>query len=117
MLDLLEDALQRRALEECVVFAVIEVDELNNGVLGATELIGAIGQRLRESLPQGARAALERPNLQLPLVRSRSIFQECSAALLDQLERPYWVEKVVRLTMHAGFAQAPEHATSRSSAI
>jgi GGDEF domain-containing protein len=109
MLDLLEDALQRRALE---VFAVIEVDGLNNGVLGATELIGAIGQRLRESLPQGA--ALERPNLQLLQPQHiRGVLRR----VLDQLERPYWVEKVVRLTMHAGFAQAPEHATSRSSAI
>src|SRR3569832_2472546 len=34
--------------------------------------------------------------------------------VLDELARPYWMEKVVRLTAQAGYAQAPEHAGSRA---
>ena len=34
-------------------------------------------------------------------------------ASLQSIARPHWVDNVVRISAHAGFAQAPGHATTR----
>ena len=34
-------------------------------------------------------------------------------AALDAIARPHWIDTVVRISAHAGFAQAPRHATTR----
>ncbi len=34
-------------------------------------------------------------------------------AVLDNIARPHWFDTVVRVSAHAGFAQAPQHATTR----
>ena len=34
-------------------------------------------------------------------------------AAIDAIARPHWIDAVVRLSAHAGIAQAPRHATTR----
>jgi predicted signal transduction protein with EAL and GGDEF domain len=115
MLDLLEEALQRRSVDESVVFALVEMDGIENGVLGATELIVSIAKRLREALPQPAVCGrIGVTQFAIILSAQPQDIQAVLRHILDEFERPYWMEKVVRLTVQAGFAQAPEHAVSRS---
>jgi predicted signal transduction protein with EAL and GGDEF domain len=37
-----------------------------------------------------------------------------TVTVLDDIARPYWMEKMVRPAVHAGYAQTPEHADGRS---
>ncbi len=118
MLDLLERALDERANGEVIVFAFVDIDGLQDaqvGALGADDLIVSVAQRLHDGLPEralcGRMGATE--FAVLFAIPARADAQPILRAALDALAQPYWVDKVVRLMAQAGFAQAPQHATSR----
>jgi predicted signal transduction protein with EAL and GGDEF domain len=114
IVDHIDQALQQRVVDESIIFGLFEVDGLEGGALGGDELIGAVAQRLREALPAEAvcgriGAAQFALLFKAPPERAHAMMQ----TVLDELARPYWMDKLVRLTVLAGYAQAPEHAESR----
>jgi diguanylate cyclase (GGDEF)-like protein len=119
-LELLDRALAERADDEATVFALIELDGMADvnaelGVLGGDELIEAVALRLKEALPQGAMCG------RIGGDQFAAIFTaggEADAgglirAALDAASRPHWIDTVVRIGAHGGYAQAPRHAETR----
>ena len=117
-LELLDLALAERADSECTSFALIEIDGMDDlmasqGVLGGDEVVAAIARRLREALPAGAicgRIAGDR----FAVVMTAD--GDAGTAICEAVEavgRPYWIDTVVRVGAHAGFAHAPQHAATR----
>ena len=120
ILEMLDLALAERTEDETTTFALIELDGIDDvaahqGVLGCDELISAVARRLKEALPPQVscgRVASDEFGLTLTAgshVDAEAIIRET----IDAIARPYWVDSVVRLSAHAGFAQAPAHAATR----
>ena len=120
ILELLDLALAERADDELTTFALIEVDGMDDvtahhGVLGSDELIVAISRRLREVLPPHATCGrIASDEFAVALTANRSVDAETIVrAALETIARPHWIDNVVRVSAHAGFAQAPSDATTR----
>jgi len=119
-LELLDFALAERAGEEVTSFALIELDGMADvnaqlGVLGADELIVAVAGRLKEVLPADAVCGRSGGD-EFAVLRTTARDTEMHATIRGAIEavaRPYWIDRVVRVSAHAGFAQAPRHATTR----
>ena len=120
MLDLLDLALAERAMDEVVTFALIELDGLDDvtahhGVLGSDELIVAAAGRLKEGLPGHAVCGRIGTD-EFAIILTSATASDAETMLygaIDAIARPYWVDTVVRLSGHAGFAQAPAHGGTR----
>ena len=119
-LELLDLSLAERADDECTTFALIELDGMDDitathGVLGSDELIVAVAGRMREALPAGVfcgRIAGDK----FAVAMTAAHDADCEAvvrAAIDAIARPHWIDTVVRVSAHAGFAQAPRHAATR----
>ena len=119
-LELLDAALAGRAENDVTTFALIELDGMADvnaqlGVLGGDEMITAVAARLKEALPKDAVCG------RIGGDQFAAIFTagrdgdagEVLRAVLDATARPHWVDTVVRISAHAGFAQAPRHADTR----
>jgi len=114
MLEHLDDALQQRAADRSVVFALLEVDGLADGALGVEELTLAVAQRLREAIPAAALCCrIGAAQFAVLFDAAPDDVHAIVQTMLDEIARPYWMEKVVRPAVHAGYAQAPEHAGAR----
>jgi diguanylate cyclase (GGDEF)-like protein len=119
-LDLVDLFLAERADHECTTFALIELDGMDDvtaahGVLGGDELIVAVARRMKEALPAGVicgRVAGDRFVIAMTTVHDADAEAVIRAAI-DAIARPHWVDTVVRVSAHAGFAQAPRHAATR----
>jgi diguanylate cyclase (GGDEF)-like protein len=119
-LELLDLSLAERADDECTTFALIELDGMDDvtathGVLGSDELIVAVARRIREALPAGVtcgRIAGDRFAVVMTAARDANAEAVIRAAI-DVIARPHWADTVVRVSAHAGFAQAPYDATTR----
>jgi diguanylate cyclase (GGDEF)-like protein len=119
-LELLDLSLAERADDECTTFALIELDGMDDvtathGVLGSDELIVAVARRIREALPAGVtcgRIAGDRFAIVMTAVHDANAEAVIRAAI-DVIARPHWADTVVRVSAHAGFAQAPHDATTR----
>jgi diguanylate cyclase (GGDEF)-like protein len=120
-LELLDRALAERVDADVTTFALIELDgtaDVNAqlGVLGGDELIKAVAARLKEALPGDAVCG------RIGGDQFAAIFTaggqddagEIIRTALDATARPHWIDTVVRISAHAGFAQAPRHADSRA---
>lgn len=119
-LELLDLALAERAGDEVTTFALIELDGMADvnahlGVLGGDELIVATAGRLKETLPTGALCGrIASDQFALALTGSPALDAEAVIrAALESIERPHWIDTVVRISAHAGFAQTPGHASTR----
>ncbi|MGA9561491.1 MAG: GGDEF domain-containing phosphodiesterase, partial [Pseudolabrys sp.] len=119
-LELLDLALAEQADHDWTTFALIELDGMvdvaaQHGVLGSDDLIVAVARRLKEALPFHAicgRIASDKFAVALtadPDIDAGAIIRTA----LESIARPHWVDTVVRVTAHAGFAQAPCHANTR----
>ncbi len=119
-LELLDRALAQRAGDAVTTFALIELDGMADadaqlGVIGSDGLIVAVAGRLKEALPKDAvcgRIGSDR------FAVAFTAAAEVDAAVilratLATIARPHWIETVVRISAHAGYAQAPRHATTR----
>jgi len=114
MLEHIEQALQQRSMDESVVFGLFEMDGLESGALGADELIVAVAQRLREAQPADAVCGrIGAAQFALLFKAQPERVHATMQNALDGLARPYWMDKLVRLSALAGYAQAPEYAGSR----
>jgi diguanylate cyclase (GGDEF)-like protein len=119
-LELLDLALAERTDDECTTFALIELDGMDDvtathGVLGSDELIVAVARRIREALPAGVicgRIAGDRFAVAMTAAHDADAEAVVRAAI-DVIARPHWVDTVVRVSAHAGFAQSPRHAATR----
>jgi diguanylate cyclase (GGDEF)-like protein len=120
MLELLDRALAKRTGDEVTTLALIELDgmadvEAHLGVLGSDELIVAVAQRLNEALPADAvcgRIGSDEFAVMLTAGSDADAGVILRAAL-EAIARPHWIDTVVRISAHVGFAQAPRHAIAR----
>jgi len=85
------------------------------GVLGGDELIVAVANRLREALPaQTLCGRIGSDEFAVTLTGGADLDAEAVIrAVLEAIARPHWIDTVVRVSAHAGFAQTPSHAATR----
>jgi diguanylate cyclase (GGDEF)-like protein len=119
-LALLDLALAERAGDDVTTFALIELDGMADvnaqlGVLGSDELIAAVATRLQQALPaQAVCGRIGSDEFAVALTVGGGV--DAGAVLraaLEAIARPHWIDTVVCISAHAGFAQAPRHATTR----
>ena len=120
MLELLDLALAERAPDEITAFALIVIDGMADinatlGVLASDELYVAVAQRLKESLPATATCGRIGSNEFAVTMTAPPDFDVdgMMRGVVNAIARPHWVDTVVRVSAHAGFAQSPEHAATR----
>ncbi|HZD90893.1 MAG TPA: bifunctional diguanylate cyclase/phosphodiesterase [Pseudolabrys sp.] len=119
-LELLDLALAERMPNEVTTFGLIVIDGMADinatlGVLASDELYAAVAQRLREALPANALCGRIGSN-EFAVTLTAAPDVEVDAIMRDSVSaiaRPHWVDTVVRVSAHAGFAQAPQHAATR----
>ena len=119
-LELVDLFLAERGDDECTTFALIELDGMDDvtathGVLGSDELIVAVARRMRESLPAGVicgRVAGDKFVVAITAAHD-SDAEAVVRAAIDAIAHPHWIDTVVGVSAHAGFAQAPRHAVTR----
>ena len=119
-LELLDLALAERTADDVTTFALIEFDGMADvnahlGVLGSDELIVAVTRRLKDALPAGAVCGrIGSDEFAVAFTAGGNVDAAAIVrAALETIARPHWIDTVVRISAHAGFAQAPRHATSR----
>ncbi|MEP7031477.1 MAG: bifunctional diguanylate cyclase/phosphodiesterase, partial [Pseudolabrys sp.] len=119
-LELLDLMLAERRPDEVTTFALIEIDGMADvnadlGVLGSDELIVAVAQRIKDALPAGALCGrIGSDEFAVTMTGPANIDAEAFLrGVIEAIARPHWVDDVVRLRGHAGFAQTPRHATTR----
>ena len=120
MLELLDLALAGRAEDEITTFALIELDGMADvnaqlGVLGGDDLIVAVANQLAQALP-GEAVCGRIGSDEFAVTLTASAGTDVAAiirAALDAIAQPQWIGTVVRVSAHAGFAQAPRDATTR----
>lgn len=119
-LELLDLFLAEHAGHEATTFALVELDGMEDvtahlGVLGSDELIVAVAERLREAVPPEAVVGrIGSDEFAVMLTADSSVdIETMLRTVLDTIARPHWFDTVVRVSAHAGFAQAPRHATTR----
>ncbi len=120
MLELLDVALAERAGDDVITFALIEIDGMADvnaqlGVLGSDELIVAVARQLRQALPAEATCGrIGSDEFAMTLKAGGDVDTTAIIrAALDAIVRPQWIDSKVRISAHAGFAQAPRDATNR----
>mgnify|MGYP000241636870 CR=1 FL=1 len=119
-LELLDLALSERNGGDVTTFALIELDGMGDvaahiGVLGGDEVIVAVADRLKETLPADAICGrIGSDEFAVTFTAAGDVDAEAVIReVLEAIARPHWIDKVVRVSAHAGFAQAPRHATTR----
>jgi diguanylate cyclase (GGDEF)-like protein len=119
-LELLDLALAERTGDDVTSFALIELDGMADvdaqlGVLGSDELIVAVARGLQDALPADAVCGrIGSDEFAVTFTAASGV--DAGAILraaLEAIARPHWIDTVVRISAHAGFAQAPRHATTR----
>jgi predicted signal transduction protein with EAL and GGDEF domain len=85
------------------------------GVLASDELYVAVAQRLKESLPASATCGRIGSNEFAVTVTAPPNVDVAGTMrdVLNAIARPHWVDTVVRVSAHAGYAQSPQDATTR----
>jgi diguanylate cyclase (GGDEF)-like protein len=120
LLELLDLALAEREGDQVTSFAMIKLDGLGDvaaqlGVLGSDEIVVSVVQRVKGVLPAGAlfgRIGSDEFGVTFTAGPDVEVVPVLRAAI-DAIARPHWIDAVVRLSAHAGIAQAPMHATRR----
>jgi predicted signal transduction protein with EAL and GGDEF domain len=102
-LELLDLSLAERADDECTTFALIELDGMDDA------------GRIREALPAGVTCGrIAGDKFAIATTATHDADAEAVVrAAIDVIARPHWADTVVRVSAHAGFAQAPRHAATR----
>jgi diguanylate cyclase (GGDEF)-like protein len=120
MLELLDLALAERADDDWTTFALVEIDGMedvtaHHGVLGSDELIVAVAKSLKEALPPHAMCGrIASDEFAVTLTAGHWVDAEAIIrTAVEAIARPHWIDTVIRVSAHAGLAQAPRHATTR----
>jgi len=119
-LELLDFTLAARAADEVTTFALIELGGMTDvnahvGVRGSDELIVAVAERLQQALPaQAVCGRIGNDKFAVTLNGAGDLDAEAIIhVVLETVARPHWIDTVVRVNAHSGFAQAPRHAATR----
>ena len=120
-LESLDRALAERTGDDVTTFALIELDGMADanaqlGVLGGDELVAAVAARLQQALPADALCGrIGSDEFAVAFTAAGGVDAGAVLrAVLDAIARPHWIDTVVRISAHAGYAQAPRHATTRA---
>jgi diguanylate cyclase (GGDEF)-like protein len=118
VLALLDAAMAARTGREIVTFALLELDGMDDvneqfGSHGGDELIVTIAERLKDALPAGAICGRIDGDEFAVIVVGDGDAHALLRGAIEAAARPYWLDTVVRIGVHAGYAQAPHDATSR----
>jgi len=123
-LELLDLALAECAGEDLVSFALIELDGMADvnaqlGVLGADEFVVAVARRLKEALPADAVCGrIGGDEFALVLTAPAAVdADKIMHEAIEAVARPHWIDRLVRVSAHAGFAQAPHLAATRGELV
>jgi diguanylate cyclase (GGDEF)-like protein len=119
-LELLDLALAERTGEEVTSLALIELDGMADvnaqlGVLGSDEFLVAVVEQLKKVLPAEAvcgRIGGDEFAVMLTAAPTTDM-QAIIRSVIAVVAGPHWIDRLVRVSAHAGFAQAPRHATTR----
>jgi predicted signal transduction protein with EAL and GGDEF domain len=87
--------------------------------LGGDEFVLAVAERLKDAVPADAacgRIGADKFALILSGAPERDVGAIVRAAI-EAAARPYWIERLVRVNAHAGYAQAPQHAETRGELV
>ncbi len=123
-LEILDLALAERAGDQVTSFVLIELDgmaDLNAqlGVLGSDEFVLAVAERVKDAVPADAvcgRIGADEFAIILSGAPDRDVEAVVRAAI-EAAARPYWIDRLVRVNAHAGYAQAPQHAETRGELV
>jgi len=123
-LELLDLALAERTGDGVVTFALVELDGMTDitaqlGALGSDEFIVAVAERLKDALPSQALCGRVGGDEFAVIVTGppEADAQGWLNGVIEAVGRPHWIERPVRVAAHAGFAQAPRHATTRGELV
>lgn len=124
MVELLDLAIVERRPDQVITFVLIGIEGLadvnaSRGVFAGDELTVAVARRLKESLPPQAVCG-RIGGTEFALILTTGPDLDIAAALrvvLANLTRPHWIDTVVRVSAHAGFAQIPNGAGTRGELI
>jgi len=118
-LELLDLALAERDGDDDTTFALIELDGMedvmaHHGVLGGDELVLEIARRLKDALPPHAICGRIASDEFAVILTGRNLNVETMLRVaIEAIAHPHWIDAVARVSAHAGFAQAPQHAITR----
>jgi predicted signal transduction protein with EAL and GGDEF domain len=118
MMILLDAALSAQNEQGVVTYALLAlrgVDVLieNSGQSASNEVIAAAATNLREALPSGAICGRAGAHEFAMMWTGLDDPQAVLRAAIEALTKPHWIENVVHVAAHAGYAQAPRDARSR----
>jgi diguanylate cyclase (GGDEF)-like protein len=124
MLELLAKSLATRTGDQCVIFALLELDGFDDvnghvGVTGGSELMIAVAKRLREELPAGATCGrVGHDDFAVIIPADADIdFSAAIRPLMEAVSHPHWIDSVVRIGAHAGVAVAPRDGTGSEDLV
>ena len=85
------------------------------GVIGSDALIVAVAERLKQALPSGVVCGrVGSDEFALMLTAAGGVDAgNMVRAVLDAIAQPHWIDTVVRISAHAGYAQSPRDAATR----
>jgi diguanylate cyclase (GGDEF)-like protein len=123
-LEWLDLALTERGDGDVTTFALVALDGMADvnaqlGTRGGDELIAVMARLLQQALPAGALCGRTGSD-EFAVILTAGKGVDVSAvmrAALEAIARPQWIDTVVRLSAHAGYAQAPRHATTRGELV
>jgi predicted signal transduction protein with EAL and GGDEF domain len=122
MLQRLGAALAGRDIQQVVTYAVIELDGIHethhgDGVASVDEILVAISHELAQELPHNAVLGRGHGD-QFRIVITETVdVAPILRRALEVLSRPQWLGGLVRISGHAGYAQAPRDAVSRDDMV
>jgi predicted signal transduction protein with EAL and GGDEF domain len=87
------------------------------GQQGADEIIGVVAARLRDAVPPDVTCGRVGDRIFGLVWESDRDAEMFMRQMIDLAARPHWIDTMVRLRACAGFARAPEHATTRDELV
>jgi diguanylate cyclase (GGDEF)-like protein len=122
MLRLVDSAMAQRQGEEILSYGLLALDAIDgivevHGQHAGDEVVGVVGARLRESLQGDVECARTGANTFALLWHGDRDPVALMAAAIEAATRPQWIDGVVQVGAHAGFARTPVDATTRDELI
>jgi diguanylate cyclase (GGDEF)-like protein len=122
MLGLVDSAIAQRQGQEIVSYGLLALDGIDgivevHGQHAGDEVVGIAGARLRESVPGDVECARTGASTFALLWHGDRDSMALMATAIEAATRPQWIDGVVQVGAHAGFARTPADATTRDELI
>ena len=116
------EALLAHSNGRSVTYALISLGGLDAiaesyGQQGVDEIVGVVATRLQQSLPEGVTCGRVGDRVFGFLWNDEHDAETFLDEMIGLATRPHWIDTMVKLRAHAGFARAPEHATTREELV